>query len=189
MPTQLPAHAGRSPGLDAGHTPTHVADRHWLITWTTYGTWLPGDDRGFVSNVASPDGNGVRRNEPRTACDRAMPDLREFARSNLVSDPVWLSQPQAEALLDQFRETAAYRRWRLLAAAVMRNHVHLLVGVPGDPDPDVLLRDFKSYGSRRLNQSAGGRGGGRRAGRSGRRRTRGPSPTRSGTSCANRSRS
>ena len=25
-----------------------AADRHWLLTWTTYGTWLPGDDRGSV---------------------------------------------------------------------------------------------------------------------------------------------
>jgi len=23
----------------------------WLLTWTTYGTWLPGDERGFVGNV------------------------------------------------------------------------------------------------------------------------------------------
>jgi len=39
-----------------------------------------------------------------------------------------------------------------LAAAVMRAHVHLVVGVPGDPEPDVLLRDFKAYGSRAINR-------------------------------------
>jgi REP element-mobilizing transposase RayT len=33
----------------------------------------------------------------------------------------------------------------------MTNHVHLLVGVPGDPDPSTLLRDFKGYASRALN--------------------------------------
>jgi hypothetical protein len=26
-------------------------DRYWLLTRTTYGTWLPGDVRGFVSRV------------------------------------------------------------------------------------------------------------------------------------------
>jgi hypothetical protein len=31
-------------------------DRVWMITWTTYGTRLPGDARGFVSNVR--DGPG-----------------------------------------------------------------------------------------------------------------------------------
>ncbi|MGC1272772.1 MAG: hypothetical protein WBC44_03630 [Planctomycetaceae bacterium] len=34
----------------------------------------------------------------------------------------------------------------------MACHVHLVVGVPGDPDPETLLRDFKSYGSRALTR-------------------------------------
>ena len=51
----------------------------------------------------------------------------------------------------QFEETARYRGWQLLAGAIMANHVHLVVGVPGDPDPSSLLRDFKSYASRALN--------------------------------------
>lgn len=37
----------------------------------------------------------------------------------------------------------------------MANHVHLIVGVPGDPDPATLLRDFKSYASRALNLNSG----------------------------------
>ena len=37
----------------------------------------------------------------------------------------------------------------------MANHVHLLVGVQGDPEPAALLRDFKSYASRALNSSYG----------------------------------
>ena len=43
----------------------------------------------------------------------------------------------------------------MYALAIMKNHVHLVVGVPGDPEPDTLLRDFKSYGSRRLNRLVG----------------------------------
>jgi len=35
---------------------TLAFDRHWLLTWTTYGTWLPGDARGFVSPIPT----GVR---------------------------------------------------------------------------------------------------------------------------------
>ena len=34
----------------------------------------------------------------------------------------------------------------------MANHIHMLVGVPDDPDPVAILRDFKAYGSRRLNR-------------------------------------
>jgi len=66
--------------------------------------------------------------------------------------PIFLRHRQAETLLSQFQETANYRGWQLLAAAIMRAHIHLLVGVPGDPEPETLLRDFKAYGSRALNR-------------------------------------
>jgi len=29
----------------------------WLLTWATYGTWLPGDERGFVGNVLEEPAN------------------------------------------------------------------------------------------------------------------------------------
>jgi hypothetical protein len=54
-------------------------------------------------------------------------------------------------LLNQFHETAQYRGWRVLAVAVMTNRFHLVVGVPGDPNPTKVLGDFKAYGSRALN--------------------------------------
>ena len=127
-------------------------DRYWLLTWTTYGTWLPGDERGFVSNVVDGDGPEVRHNTPGTPYDRDMPELKQAARAKLVGEPIDLDRDRASILVVQFQETASYRGWALLAAAVMRNHCHVFVGVPGDPEPDTLLRDFKSYGSRALNR-------------------------------------
>ena len=56
------------------------------------------------------------------------------------------------ALLAQFQETAKHRDWQLLAVAIMANHFHIVVGDPGDPEPEKLLGDFKSYGSRALNR-------------------------------------
>ena len=131
-----------------------VFDRHWLLTWTTYGTWLPGDVRGFVSPISrdSEGGKWVRENRPGVAYDQDMPARLEQSRQLLKGASVFLRLPQAELLLGQFQETAVHRGWGLLAAAVMRAHVHLVVGVPGDPEPDVLLRDFKAYGSRALNR-------------------------------------
>ncbi len=29
----------------------------WLLTWTTYGTWIPGDELGFVGNVVEEAAN------------------------------------------------------------------------------------------------------------------------------------
>jgi REP element-mobilizing transposase RayT len=130
-------------------------DRYWLITWTTYGSWLPGDARGFVSNIADPTGKGMRHNQPGTECDADHPGLRQYMAERLRQPPVILTADQAAILLEQFHETARFRRWLLLAAAVMSTHAHLVVGVPGDADPETLLRDFKSYGSRALNRRWG----------------------------------
>ena len=128
-------------------------DRYWFLTWTMYGNWLPGDERGFVSNVRDGDGPEVRHNRPGTEYDSNLPMLKRAARAALVGDPVRIVVTQAEALFEQFRETESFRGWRLFAVGIMANHCHLVVGVPGDPDPEDLLRDFKSYGSRRLNKA------------------------------------
>jgi REP element-mobilizing transposase RayT len=130
-------------------------DRCWFLTWTTYGTWLPGDARGFVSNVEEGPGPEVRHNVPGTPYDRDMPGLRRSAQAALKCLPINLVLEQAQPLLQQFQETARYRGWMLLVVAIMRNHVHIVVGVPGDPDPSDLLGDLKAYGSRALNKTSG----------------------------------
>lgn len=127
-------------------------DRCWLLTWTTYGTWLPGDRRGFVSPVPDDNGGFLLHNIPGTAVEADMPELRAAAMERMRGKPIYLSADQAAVVITQFQETASVRHWILLAAAVMSNHVHLIVGVVGDPDPNKLLHDFKSYGTRALNK-------------------------------------
>jgi REP element-mobilizing transposase RayT len=127
--------------------------RHWLLTSTTYGTWLPGDQRGFVSPVKDELSGGlVLHNIPGTPCDADIPELLLAARQRMKGPAVRFIMAQASVVLDQFRETAGVRDWRLLAVAVMSNHIHIVCRVPGDPDPSTLLRDFKSYASRALNR-------------------------------------
>jgi len=144
----------------------------WLLTWTTYGTWLPGDERGFVGYVrneepadsrqrlddASRADDASRRvihNTPGTPYDRSIPALKRYAQQQMKEAPVWLDLPQAEAFLAEAQRTAVYRQWRLLAAAIMANHVHLIVEVPEDLSGERLLQEFESYGSRILNQQFG----------------------------------
>jgi len=137
-------------------TDGHIhCDRYWLLTSTTYGNWLPGDSRGFVSNVRVDDGAEVRHNIPGTPYDADMPELQEHVRSKMKSDPVRFHADHAVQLLEQFQETAKHRIWRLFAVAIMANHIHVVIGVPGDPEPERLLKDLKSYGSRRLNRKWG----------------------------------
>jgi REP element-mobilizing transposase RayT len=78
--------------------------------------------------------------------------LRVHSQAQLKAAPILLTFDQAEVLLGQFYETAAHRRWNLSAVGIMATHVHIVVGVVGDPDPNDILGDFKSYGSRALNR-------------------------------------
>src|SRR5436309_596775 len=137
--------------------------RSWLLTSTFYGHWLPGDPRGFVSRVRDrrpEDEDCVVRLEhdiPGTPCDEDLPGLWRAAVAQMKGPRVRIDLEQAQSLVAQFRETATYRKWTLHAVAVMDNHIHIVVTVPGDPPPADVLGDFKSYGSRALNRRWGKR--------------------------------
>jgi REP element-mobilizing transposase RayT len=130
-------------------------DRYWLLTSNTYGSWLPGDSRGFVGFVRDKSGRQVIHNIPGTPVEPANSGLNRYASTQLKSPPTRFDLGQAELLADQFHETVRIRQWELLAVAIMANHVHWVVGVLGDPDPENILRDLKSYGSRKLNRHFG----------------------------------
>jgi REP element-mobilizing transposase RayT len=127
-------------------------DRHWLITWTCYGAWLAGDSRAFVANVRGEDGRAVRHNIPGTPCDANMPLLEAWMRERMKGEPVALNGRDAEVLIAQYQETARIRGWDLQAASVMFNHTHVVVSVPGDPDPDLILETLKSWATRSLKK-------------------------------------
>jgi REP element-mobilizing transposase RayT len=133
----------------------YLNSRTWLLTWTTYGTWLPGDDRGFVSNVDDGHGQAKRWNQVGSETSAKQRGLQLHARSNMSGDVIYLNSEFAQPLLEQFQETAKHRGWKLLAVAIMANHIHLLVTVDDDPEPYDILGDFKSYGSRKLNRLVG----------------------------------
>ena len=130
-------------------------DRFWLLTSTTYGTWLPGDERGSVSRSFTDTGDRCYDNIPLTDPTKPARGLRKAAAMQQKAASLLLTKAQADVLAQQFKETAEYRGWRLATLAVMRNHIHLIVGVYGDPDSQSLLACFKSYGSRALNKSWG----------------------------------
>jgi REP element-mobilizing transposase RayT len=136
-------------------------DRHWLLTNTCYGCRLPGDARGFVGQVRehraldSPNDRRVTHNSPGTPCDQTMPHLEEAARSRMSGPAIHLTVENAETLLKQFQETAAHRGWTIRAVAIMFDHFHMVVGVPGDPTPSKILGDFKSWGTRALSKEFG----------------------------------
>jgi len=128
-------------------------DRYWHLTWTTYGTRLAGGAGGFVSNVYAEDGGPeVRHNVPGTPCDASMPLLEQYIRDRMLAGPFHLNRDQAAVLIAQYQETSRVRRYELCVAAVMADHTHLVVGVPGDPDPHHLRELFKSWATRALKK-------------------------------------
>lgn len=99
-----------------------------LITWTCYGNWLPGDKRGYVSATRLAGGGWLpRENVPGTpyAQDDAL--TRHLSRMRLDQQPVRLSQAEALAAARSLVAAARNRSWRILRAALMANHVHVVI--------------------------------------------------------------
>lgn len=129
--------------------------QYWLLTWTVYGTWLPGDPRGSVASVRRGPGPRRERDRRGEPFEPPMPGLQVTSARNQTFSTAALQADLARALLDQFLRTACVRAWRLEAAAIMGDHVHVVIGIPDDCRPEDVLRDLKAYGSRRLNGLTG----------------------------------
>jgi REP element-mobilizing transposase RayT len=110
------------------------------LTWTTYGTWLPGDARGWVkwgeSDVQMPD--------PERECD---------SRERMAESAVVLTDAQRALVEQTVRDHCRIRGWRLQAVNARTNHVHVVVTV--DRDPDEVMKQFKAWCSRKLSVAAG----------------------------------
>ncbi|KAA5542146.1 hypothetical protein FYK55_15160 [Roseiconus nitratireducens] len=84
-----------------------------FITWTTYGTWLPGDYRGWRKR--------------KTGEQPPQPLLADWCRNRLKEPAVFLDPRQRIAVNDRIRQHAAIRNWELHAVSVRSNHVHVVV--------------------------------------------------------------
>src|SRR5688572_13990414 len=84
----------------------------YFLTWTTYGTWLPGDARGWV-----PDGGGDIRPPD--------PEREVAARRRMTEPPVKLSQDQRRIVCETIAEHCRVRSWCLHAVNARTNHVHV----------------------------------------------------------------
>jgi REP element-mobilizing transposase RayT len=126
-----------------------------LITWTCYGTWLPGDERGHVSNVLQPEGGFLsKQNVPGTPIAPGDAFTRAQARSLQKGETVWLTPEQARTTATALVSAARERGWRILRAAVMANHVHVVVCDCPDDGP-VVRRVLKGVSQADLSRAQG----------------------------------
>ena len=90
------------------------------ITWTTCGTWLPGDERGWMDDLRS----GVQPPDPRR---------EDLALRCMAEDDVVLSDPQQLIVEETIRRHCDLRGWHIHALNVRSNHIHIVVTAGREP--------------------------------------------------------
>jgi hypothetical protein len=88
----------------------------YMLTWTTYGTWLQGDDRGYVS-----DGRILSAN----------PALRTANAQRLKNPITFLTHEQCEVIHKAILDEAVVLGQEVLAISVCSDHVHLVAKACG----------------------------------------------------------
>lgn len=113
----------------------------YLITFACYGCHLHGDASGSVDRGHNLPGGPLIETNP----ERVSVELRQMDQPAYQMD-----RRRLEAVLAALRERCCGRGRNLLAAHVRTNHVHLVV--EGEPRPERIMNDLKSYASRCLNR-------------------------------------
>jgi REP element-mobilizing transposase RayT len=111
----------------------------FFLTIATYGTWLPGDARGWVEYR-----HGWQLPDP----------VRELeSRARMSEDACLLTASERMIVERQVAETCQHRGWTLHAVNCRSNHLHAVIGAPGVP-PKKIRADIKAWSTRRLKEQS-----------------------------------
>ncbi len=113
----------------------------YLITFTTYGTWLHGDKRDSVNEEHN------RFGEEFVPCN---PGLNIKEQSLLKHPPIKLNAFCRNIVLRAVLEICEFRGWLAHSVHVRSNHVHIVV--TGREKPEKMMRDFKIYATRAIKK-------------------------------------
>ncbi len=102
----------------------------YMVTWTTYGSWLQGDEKGYVKNGEVLKGGR---------------HLQKANKSIMQYDAVRLRTREKEIIRSAIMEAGRYLGEEIKAISVWSNHVHVVVGYSGRPIEDIVSR-FKNKG-------------------------------------------
>lgn len=106
----------------------------FFITWVTYGTWLPGDERGWVEYH-----RGWQLPDP----------VRELeAKMRMTEDACRLDHAQRRAVEEQVTETCRIRGWDLHALNCRSNHLHVVL--TASAKPKIVRAQLKAWCTRKL---------------------------------------
>ena len=110
----------------------------FFLTWVTYGTWLPGDSRGWV--------------EYKQGWQVPNPILELESAARMTEDACRLTPQQRDHVELQIAETCKHRGWHLHAANCRMNHVHAVVSAPNTRAKKIRI-DLKAWTTKRLKQT------------------------------------
>ncbi len=113
----------------------------YLITFTCYGTHLPGSEKGSVD-----------RRQNRACSPSLEPNkARERYKASLLKErPLELEECHRQTVLRTIQDVCDFRGWTLLAAHIRSTHVHAVVNA--DARPEKVMLDMKAYATRALRQ-------------------------------------
>ncbi|MEO8496886.1 MAG: transposase [Planctomycetota bacterium] len=109
----------------------------YFITWTCYGTYLPGDERGWT--------------KWHKGDQLPQPLLEDWCRDHMAESAVLLDITQREIVNKVVREHCGIRGWKLHAVNCRSNHCHVVVTAV-DYDGEQVRDQLKSWGKRRLKE-------------------------------------
>ena len=105
------------------------------LIWNTYGTWLPGDSRGYAHR--------------RSACAQpAAPALRAWCLHHMEHPPLSLRRPQRAVVAQVLRDVCLGYGWQIHAQAVRSEHVHVVVAA--EVTAARATQSIKSLATRRI---------------------------------------
>jgi len=105
----------------------------YLITFTTYGSWLHGGERPSVDDEHSEHGaEYIGQNSAR----------KEWEKANQKENKFELNECGREIVLKEVLDVCKCRSWHGHAVHVRSNHVHVVV--TGECRPEKMLCGFKA---------------------------------------------
>ncbi len=111
----------------------------YFLTWTTYGSWLPGDDRGWVKYGG---------------CWHPPDPVREYEAKILMTENACILTHAQRALVEaQIAETIARRGWTLHVVNCRSNHLHVVLSADVS-NPDRIRVALKAWATRALKESS-----------------------------------
>ena len=118
-----------------------IEPQPYFITFTCYGTWLHGDERGSIDREHNDwQTPPLEPDEERERHDFAL----------LKHSPVKLGPKQRLIVHRTIEEVCQHRGWRLHALNVRTNHVHVVV--TANRRGKRVYNDFKSYATRHMKE-------------------------------------